>query len=289
MEFIRLNKGSQKVPGQEGKPMFRSYKVFEIFGVEVKIHGTLAAVLAVFLGVTLVSQGVFAAGHMALLIAMIMACVTLHELGHIGAAAIFGIGTTGLTLYPIGGIARLTREARSSLEEVVVALAGPLVNVILASFASLALVLSGGGLSSLLGTMVLINVVMAVFNLVPAYPMDGGRIFRGVLWKWLGKRKATLWAARGGQIFAVLFAITGLFLGHTTLFLIGIFIYFQASAEHKRAELTMAPERPKFLVESAGQSWIEGREDNHESYGAEAGGRSVIIRTPFGTFQRWEF
>jgi Zn-dependent protease len=279
--------------------MFRSYKIGAPFGVEIKIHGSLLAVLAAITFFTLVGSGILAAGHMALLLGLIAGCVTLHELGHIAAAAAFGIGTTGLTLYPIGGIARLTREARSGLEEVVVAAAGPAVNVILASFAALGMVLVGGGFDSLLGTMVLINLGMAIFNLVPAYPMDGGRIFRGALWNWVGKRRATLWAARGGQVFAGLFALAGLLLPHPTLMIIGVFIFFQASAEYKRAEQSMVREHPRVMVERVGENSINqgigpynpSGSDSYYSEGPRRNperGKVVIIKTPFGFVQRGE-
>ncbi|MDF1666259.1 MAG: site-2 protease family protein [Planctomycetota bacterium] len=276
--------------------MFRSYKLGEIFGVEVKVHGTLLAVLAFLLLTTLFSQGLSSAAGTMILAALVLLSVTLHELGHIGAAALFGIGTTGLTLYPIGGIARLTREARTSLEELVVALAGPAVNVILAAFGALGMVLTQTGFTGILGIFVTVNIVMAIFNLIPAYPMDGGRVFRGVLWNWFGKRKATLWAARGGQIFAALFALVGLALGHLSLLIIGVFIYFQASAEYQRAQhMQVAPGR--VTIERIGttqghpqvgsiysQMNQEGYQDRYDDPNR---GRIVIVKTPFG-FQKWE-
>jgi Zn-dependent protease len=181
----------------------------------------------------LISSGLAAALATLMTIGMLALSVTLHELGHIGAARVFGIGTTGITLYPFGGIARLTREARTSTEEVVVALAGPAVNVLLAGLAVIPLLLLGPVTPVL--TFLGVNVALALFNLVPAYPMDGGRVFRGVLWNWMGRVKATRYAARAGQGFAVLFGILGLF-SNTMLVIIAIFIYMQASAELKRLE-----------------------------------------------------
>lgn len=277
--------------------MFRSYKLGEIFGVEVKVHGTLLAVLAFLLISTIVTQGLASGAGILILAALVLLSVTLHELGHIGAAALFGIGTTGLTLYPIGGIARLTREARTSLEELVVALAGPAVNVILAAFGALGMVLTETGFSGIFGMFVTINLVMAIFNLIPAYPMDGGRVFRGALWNWFGKKKATLWAARGGQIFAVLFALVGLAVGHLSLLVIGIFIYFQASAEYQRAQF-MRPEPGHVTIErigsehpqaSRGSIYSQMNHDSYEDrYDQPQRGRIVIVKTPFGIVQKWE-
>lgn len=277
--------------------MFRSYKLGEIFGVEVKVHGTLLAVLAFLLITTVVSYGVASAAETAILAGLVLLSVTLHELGHIGAAALFGIGTTGLTLYPIGGIARLTREARTSLEELVVALAGPAVNVILAGLGALGIVLAQIDFTGIPAMFVIVNVVMAVFNLIPAYPMDGGRVFRGALWNWFGKRKATLWAARGGQLFAALFALVGLAISHWTLLIIGVFIYFQASAEYQRAQ-RMRPAQGRITIERIGgaPSATQGAsiysQMNHNEYQDPiddgSRGRVTIVRTPFGFVQKWE-
>ena len=115
--------------------MFKAYTVGRPFGVEVKLHSTLLFLLGLVALSSLFSAGLTAALGTALTLTFVVLCVTLHELGHIGAARLFGIGTTGVTLYPFGGIARLDREAKTPTEEIVVALAGPAVNVVLAGLA----------------------------------------------------------------------------------------------------------------------------------------------------------
>ena len=107
--------------------MFKTYPIGKPFGVELRLHSTLVWLVGIAAVGTLISAGPAAAIATLLTILMLAVSVTLHELGHIGAARLFGIGTTGITLYPFGGIARLTRESKTSTEEVVVALAGPAV------------------------------------------------------------------------------------------------------------------------------------------------------------------
>jgi Zn-dependent protease len=271
--------------------MFQSFRIGAPFGVEVKVHGTLVVLVAVMALGQLFGGGLQAAMMFLLMSLLVFASVTLHELGHIAAAALFGIGTTGLTLYPIGGIARLTREARSATEEVVVALAGPLVNIVLASFGALVVVLFGGG--ELSNVFIAVNLVMAIFNLLPAYPMDGGRVLKGVLWRFKGRAQATEWAARAGQWGAGLLGVAGLLYGQITLLFIAGFIYLQATAERRRVTLGSAP-GSRVEVIPAGASpgyrgWPRPAEQVQASYVEDArGARVVYMRTPWGGLQRWE-
>ncbi|MBX3467955.1 MAG: peptidase M50 [Planctomycetes bacterium] len=216
--------------------MFQSYDFGRLFGVQVRVHGSVFLLLAVLVGVALLGQGAAAAVDTAALLVMVLGSVTLHELGHIGVARLFGNHTDGITLYPIGGVAQLTRPSRTAVEEVLVAAAGPAVNVVLAAFAALGLLLLGpalGALEGVLTTFLWVNVVLGLFNLTPAYPMDGGRILRGFLWSFVGNFKATWWAARAGQGFAAAFAALGL-VANPMLVLIAAFVFFQASAELTR-------------------------------------------------------
>lgn len=214
--------------------IFKSYKVMSIFGVPVSIHGTVLALLAFFGIQSLITDGLGAGLSLAFQIGMIMLFVILHELGHIFAAKSFGVGTTGLTLYPIGGIARLTRESQTPFEEFVVAVAGPAVNIVLAALGMIAWLLLPVA-SGVFGFVIVANFALAIFNLIPAYPMDGGRVLRAILWAYVGNAKAIRWAARVGQGFAAIFVAFGLVNGPVTLFLIGLFLFFQTSAEYRRA------------------------------------------------------
>ena len=166
-------------------------------------------------------------------------CVLLHEFGHAFAARAFGIRTPDITLLPIGGVARLERMPRSPLQELVIAIAGPAVNVAIA-IALLPLAISDFGprdfedfstaRGSFAGKLLAVNVMLVLFNLIPAFPMDGGRILRSLLALAIPHTSATHIAARVGQGIAVLFAIAGLF-GNPFLLIIGLFIFLGAQQE----------------------------------------------------------
>ena len=214
--------------------MFRTFNLGRLFGVEIRVHSTLLLLTLAVGFMSLLSGGVATAVGAVVTLGFLFSSVTLHELGHIGAARAFGIGTTGVTLYPFGGVARLSRESRTATEEVVVALAGPAVNVALAALAAIPMAFLGP--VSLLSQFMWVNIVLAIFNLVPAYPMDGGRVLRGLLWKRLGLHDATRWAAKAGQAFAVLFGLVGLVYS-PMLMVIAVFVFMQASAELARLKL----------------------------------------------------
>lgn len=219
-------------PGQT--PGSSSYSLGRVFGVELRVHWSLILVLVILLLGSLMASGVAGAVGTMLIVLSLAVSVTLHELGHIGAAHLFGNGTSGITLYPFGGIARLARESRTPKEEMLVALAGPAVNVVLAGLAAIPLAIFGA--IEPLWTFMLINVVLAAFNLVPAYPMDGGRVLRGALWKPLGHFDATWYAARAGQVFAFLFGVLGMFYSGM-LVVIAVFVFMQATAELARLKI----------------------------------------------------
>lgn len=206
-------------------------RVGQPFGVELRLHWTTLLLIGVVVVASSLGAGLGAGLSALLTIGAVLASVTLHELGHIFAASCFGIRTGGVTLFPFGGVASLSRPARSATEEVVVALAGPAVNVVLAALAALPIVLLGPVQPFM--TLLAVNVGLALFNLIPAYPMDGGRVLRGGLWSWLGELRATRIAARAGQALAGVFAVAGL-LGNPMLLVIGVVVFGQASAELAR-------------------------------------------------------
>lgn len=174
----------------------------------------------------------------ALVLAM-FACVVLHEFGHALTARRFGIRTRDITLYPIGGVAKLERMPSDPKQELMVALAGPAVNLVIAgvllgvavaseSVASLRQVSAGH--TSWIMEMLALNLFLALFNLIPAFPMDGGRVVRALLAMRLPYTRATQIAANLGQGIAILFALAG-FLGYTTLVFIALFVWMGAAGE----------------------------------------------------------
>jgi stage IV sporulation protein FB len=183
------------------------------------------------------SGGLDAAKSSIVFVLLVFACVVAHEFGHIFTARRFGIDTPEVTLLPIGGVANMERIPEAPWQELLVAVAGPMVNVVIAGL----LILGGGfsaadlqsfdsGKATLVQGLVFINIWLVVFNLIPAFPMDGGRVLRALLAMRLGPQRATEIAAKLGQLFAFLFVAAGLFL-NPMLVPIGIFIYLTAMAE----------------------------------------------------------
>ena len=173
-----------------------------------------------------------------LLILALFACVLLHEFGHAFAARAFGIRTPDITLWPFGGVARLNRIPDKPWQELIVAIAGPLVNVVIA--AVLFLIHGTAGIQQaehlesprvdLLAKLAWVNVILVLFNLIPAFPMDGGRVLRALLAMVMPYAQATQIAARLGQGLAILFAVFG-FVYNPVLIFIAFVIFVGAQQE----------------------------------------------------------
>lgn len=223
-----------------------SIKIAKIAGIEVRVHVTFLLLLA-FIGYAYYRVG----GSQAALsgvtfILLIFLCVLLHEFGHAIAARYFGIRTPDITLLPIGGVARLQRMPDKPWQELVVALAGPAVNVVIAAilFLGLGLKWSGADIEEnllsprgqLITKVAVVNVMLVVFNLIPAFPMDGGRVLRALLAMRMPFGKATMIAARVGQALAFALGFLGLF-GNPFLIFIALFVYLGAAQENAMAQM----------------------------------------------------
>jgi Zn-dependent protease/CBS domain-containing protein len=217
-----------------------AWRVATIAGIPVYVHGTFAVMILFFLMSGLFQgRGVTAALASVAFILAIFATVILHELGHALTARHFGIRTRDITLLPIGGIARLERMPDVSRQELWVALAGPAVNVLIA-IVCLALFVGGTGQmpmvtlypgeTGFVGRFTAVNLTLALFNLVPAFPMDGGRVLRALLAEYFNYVRATEIAARIGQGLAVVFGLVGLFVNPWLVF-IGVFVWMGAGSE----------------------------------------------------------
>ena len=216
-----------------------SFRLARLAGIDVRVHATFLLLLAWF-GFAYYADG--GAGAMVVGLAFIIllfVCVVLHEFGHALAARAYGIGTHDITLLPIGGVARLERIPEKPMQELVVALAGPAVNVVIA--AGLYIVLGrffewsdllavDREQGSILAKLLAINILLVVFNLLPAFPMDGGRVLRALLAMQMKHARATRIAASVGQIMAVLLGVLGL-VGNPMLLFVAVFVFFGAQQE----------------------------------------------------------
>lgn len=185
-----------------------SVRLGRLFDIPVYLHWTFLLLLGVVGLLGLIRGGAAAAVGGVLMIVSVFGCVLLHEFGHALAARRYGIVTRDVTLLPIGGVARLARIPDEPKQELVVALAGPAVNVAIAAALFPLIALSG---NSVLAQLFAINLVLAVFNMLPAFPMDGGRVLRALLAQRMSYVRATDLAATIGKGMALLLAFGGLF------------------------------------------------------------------------------
>jgi Zn-dependent protease len=216
--------------------MGSSFKVASVFGIAVRIHVSFLIYLAFICLSSYQEAGVEGAIQGGLLVLTLFAFVLLHEFGHAFAARTFGIRTPDITLYVIGGVARLTRIPDKPWQELVVAVAGPLVNVVIFVVLRGAIHLEQAQdpesleKIELLARVANYNWLLLVFNLIPAFPMDGGRVLRSLLAMVMPYPRATEIAARLGQGLAVLFAVYGFFRDPFLVF-IALFVFYGAQQE----------------------------------------------------------
>jgi Zn-dependent protease/CBS domain-containing protein len=222
-----------------------SVKIARVAGTEVRIHITFLLFLA-WIGFSYYQVGGAAAAIPGVLFVLaLFGCVLLHEFGHVLAARAFGIPTPDITLLPIGGVARLQRMPDKPWQELIVAIAGPLVNVVIVVVLTLFLGHSAtienleqverpsvGMLTKLAS----VNVMLVLFNLIPAFPMDGGRVLRALLAMVLPYARATQIAAWIGQALAFVFGFIGLF-SNPLLIFIALFIFLGAQQEAAMAQM----------------------------------------------------
>ena len=224
--------------------MFWSVNIGSIAGTAIRIHITFVLFLAWIFIASWVSGGADAAWNSLAFLLLLFLCVLAHEFGHIFTARAFGVPTPDVTLLPIGGVARLQRIPEKPSEEFLVAIAGPLVNVVIA----IGLVaVAGADLGtrnlavesaqvSMVDRLAAVNLFLALFNMIPAFPMDGGRVLRALLAIRLGHVRATEIAAMIGQWVAFALGFFGLFFNPMLIF-IAIFVYLAAASEAQLVQL----------------------------------------------------
>ena len=243
----------------EARGMGGSVRIARVFGISIAIHWTFT-LLIVYVIFIAMRQGADAAGVLVTIgfVLALFVCVVLHELGHALAGRAFGIGTRDITLLPIGGVARLERMPTEPWHEFWIAVAGPAVNVVIAAVllaVNLALtgrvwpdfeLLQGGEEGAVsfvelvrhefVWQLAMVNIVLVLFNMLPSFPMDGGRVLRALLAMRLDHAQATGIAAKVGAVMAALFIVLGLFTWNLVLILIAVFVFLggQAEAQHAR-------------------------------------------------------
>jgi Zn-dependent protease len=221
--------------------MFGSWKLGTIRGIGVHIHWTFWLLMIFFTLSAMAADGVGAGLFTALFVGLVFVCVVAHEFGHAFAAAAYGIPTHDITLLPIGGVARLARMPQNPWQELAIAVAGPAVNVVIAAVLFLlqavvplpaisenAWMLMGG---SLIENLIAANVFLVLFNMLPAFPMDGGRVLRSLIAMRTSHLRATEIAARIGRWMALAFVLVGLVYGPIGLLLVGLFVFLSGTGE----------------------------------------------------------
>jgi stage IV sporulation protein FB len=211
-----------------------------IAGTAVRVHITFLIFLVWIWVASYLAGGLEAAWNGLVFMLLLFACVLAHEFGHIFTARRFGVATPDVTLLPIGGVARLERIPENPREELLIALAGPAVNVVIAIALML---LAGARLSAaqlvtvestkiaMVDRLADVNLFLAAFNMIPAFPMDGGRVLRALLSIKLGFVRATQMAATIGQWVAFALGFVGLVYGNAILIFIAVFVYLAAASE----------------------------------------------------------
>jgi Zn-dependent protease len=232
-----------------------SFRIANVAGIPIRVHITFFVILLLggYQWASLTGTITGAVFGVALMI-LLFVCVTLHELGHSLVARAFGIPVREIVLLPLGGVARMSKNPEKPTHELLIAIAGPAVNVIIIVLLLVPVgltvapsLLTNHGLlpadfentpslSTALLWLLAANVSLVVFNLIPAFPLDGGRILRALLAMFMGYPKATRVAVATGQFIALILGLYGVLNGHFLLTLVAVFIFFGAGQETAEAE-----------------------------------------------------
>jgi len=228
-----------------------SFKLLTVSGIGVYIHVTFLILVAAIFSEYFERGGMSLALPGTALVISVFVCVLLHEFGHALTARRFGVRTRDIVLLPIGGVARLERIPREPIQEFLITVAGPSVNLVIAAVLFLTLKALGlaitldvdavtappFGTEAFLRQLLGINIALVVFNLIPAFPMDGGRILRSLLAFRLSYARATGIAARVGQAFAVLLCFAAISSHQWLIVLVSVFVFLGATGEAASAQI----------------------------------------------------
>lgn len=215
--------------------------MFRVFGIQLAVHASFALLLAYAAYEGWQGGGAIGAAWSTGLILLFFGCVVLHELGHSLTARRYGVQVPRILLMPIGGMAEFDRIPRRPSAELLITIAGPAVNFVLAAAlafgfwreAFLGAPMEEFGLTELGAQLLWANLIMGTFNLLPVFPMDGGRIFRALLATRVDYLRATWWAVRVGKLLALLLSAAALYFGYYLAGVLFIFIFFAGDAEYR--------------------------------------------------------
>ena len=230
----------------------KSFQIGKYWGIPVRVHWTFGLLILMVLGFGLIN-GMDIPSILAYLffIILMFGCVILHEYGHALTARKYGVKTLDIIISPIGGIARLQSLPKIPVQELIVAIAGPLVNLTIAALLLVVSFITFNEISfqdpeelleiiatpyGFISLLIYINTVLFLFNLVPAFPMDGGRIFRALLAMKFGSQRGTYYASIVGRALAVVFVVVGIFMSFI-LVLIGVFVFIMAKSENEQVRI----------------------------------------------------
>lgn len=231
--------------------MGKSWRIAVIKSIPIYLHWSLGLFFTFFIWFSVnQSRGLESTLFLIAFIVSLFSCILLHELGHALTALRYGIKTKDIILSPIGGLARLENIPDIPRQEFVIAINGPLVNLAIAITIFTVLKVLGWDLvpdytdgnlvvsrHTFLPLLLIMNIAVFIFNLIPAFPMDGGRILRSILSSQIGRTRATFWAAFLGRVIAIGFFVFAIYNNHLVLGLIGPFIFFVAGREYKQVKL----------------------------------------------------
>lgn len=221
--------------------MFKSFRIGKLFNIPIFLHWSFLLLPLIVIYRSRENDVVDVIWELGL-VGSLFLCVLLHEYGHALSARRYGVDTLDIILSVIGGVARLTRLPEKPMQEFIVAAAGPAVNVVIVIIIYLFLWITGNGFLpseaiinwvSFLQILAFGNILLVVFNLVPAFPMDGGRMLRAALNTKLSRVRATYIAMLVGQILAVLGAVAAIYFGHYIGLFIAVFVFVSAGAEYR--------------------------------------------------------
>ncbi len=249
-----------------------SLRIGKVFGIPIRLHWTLLLLVA------FPAWGGGAAGMLAtgVGLGLLFASVLAHEVAHALTARRYGIGTQDIVLLPFGGMARIDRAPDNGRQEAVIALAGPAMSLALAGLAAVghAFLPPGTVFATVASTLMWANLMLGVFNLLPAFPMDGGRILRGILERRQGMLRATQFAAKLGRVLAVAMGVASIALGSWSLGMIAVFVWFAGRSEEQMVQARVAYD---------GSQWRAPQTVGQNTFAARVDGRRFVIEVgPFG-------